>query len=333
MKAWKKFIAVCMTAALSISAVGCGGGGADKSAASSGAGEEIIIGQSAWIGYAPFYIAQEKGYFKDHGVNVKIQNIESRDSKNALAADKIQGMCTTVDMHVINASSGMDIEQVLALDTSSGGDGVIAKKEYPTIESLKGKKIAMDTSGGADFFWFQYLLHEKGMTLKDFDVQNMTSGDAGAAFVSGKVDAAVTWEPWLTKASKTDFGHTIIDSTKTPGIIVDSFVMKKDYIAAHPDAVKGITAAWYDALKFLKEHPDEAAEIMAKGTGEDTAVIKDELKGCTFYDQEANKKYFGTKENPGELYKVVKMASDFWTELKIIEKPVDPASIINGSFI
>lgn len=336
MKKWlKKMVALALVGSLTVMAAGCG---SETKEASSGSGaaaaEEVIIGQASWIGFAPFYIAEDKGFFKDHGVNVKIQSIESKaDSKSALAANKIQGVSTTADTHIMNASAGIDLAQVLVLDTSTGGDGIIAKKEFTTIESLKGKKIALDTTGGADYFWFQYLLHEKGMSLQDFDVQNMAAGDAGAAFVAGKVDGAITWQPWLSKASNTDFGHTIMDSKATPGIIVDTFAMRKDFIEAHPDAVKGIVAAWYDAINFLKENPDEGAKILAKHLGEEPDAVKKELEDVTFYDEAGNKAYFGTKENPGDFYKVVKMASDLWVELKLIDKPVDANAVIDGSFL
>lgn len=328
---WKKMISVALAATLAVGVAGCGS--SSKEAASGSAeAPEAIIGMASWIGFAPLYIAEEKGYFKDHGANVTIQSVESKaDSKSAMAAGRIQAVCTTIDTHVTNASAGIDLAQILALDTSTGGDGIIAKKEYKSIEDLKGKTVAMDTTGGADFFWFQYLLAEKGLTLKDFNVQNMSAGDAGAAFVAGKVDAAITWQPWLSKASNTDFGYTMMDSKASPGVIVDTLAIRKDYLKEHPEVGKAITAAWYDSIKFLKEHPDEAVEIIAKHIGEKPEAVKAELADVTFYDEAGNKEYFGTKENPGEFYKVTKMASDLWLKLGLIEKAVDPASVIDSS--
>lgn len=164
-KFWQKMVSLTLAASLTVAVAGCGAPSKDAASSSSGskAATEVLIGQSSWIGFAPLYIAEEKGFFKKHGADVKIQSIESKaDSKSALAAGRIQGVSTTADTHVVNAAAGIDIAQVLALDTSSGGDGIVAKKEYKSIESLKGKKIALDTTGGADFFWFQYLLKEKG---------------------------------------------------------------------------------------------------------------------------------------------------------------------------
>ena len=247
-KLWQKMISLTLAASLTMAVAGCGAPAKEAASSSSGSdkpAQEVLIGQSSWIGFAPLYIAEEKGFFKKHGADVKIQSIESKaDSKSALAAGRIQGVSTTADTHVVNAAAGIDIAQVLALDTSSGGDGIIAKKDFKSIEDLKGKKVALDTTGGADFFWFQYLLKEKGMTIKDFDVQSMSAGDAGAAFVAGKVDAAITWQPWLSKASATDFGYTMLDSKASPGVIVDTFAMRKDFIKDHPEAVQAIAVSY-----------------------------------------------------------------------------------------
>ena len=333
----KKITAAALSLCLCAAAVGCGGSNTASKSSGSGSGGEmpkIILGQASWIGFAPLYIAQDKGFFKDHGADVEIQSVESKsDSRSALKAGKIQGVSTTADTQVVTAAAGIKLKQIVALDTSSGGDGVIAKKEFTSIESLKGKKVAMDTTCGADFFWFQYMLEQKGMSLKDFDVQSMGAGDAGAAFVAGNVDAAVTWEPWLSKANKTEFGHTLVDSKATPGVIVDTLALSQETIDAHPEAAKAIVAGWYDALAFMKEHPDEALEIMSKHLGEKPEDLKKEMAGVTFYGKDENKKYFGTKENPGEFYKIVKTASDLWLKINLIDKAVAPEDVIDGSFL
>lgn len=129
---WQKLLVVGMVLAALLAVAGCG----NTSPSSSGSGEEgknekVIIGQSSWIGFAPLYIAEEKGFFKEHGADVEIQSIESKtDSKTALAADRIQGVSTDMSTQVMNAAAGIDLVQILALDTSAGGDGIVAKKEY-----------------------------------------------------------------------------------------------------------------------------------------------------------------------------------------------------------
>ena len=63
--------------------------------------------------------------------------------------------------------------------------------------------------GRGNYFWLNYVLAQNGMNLADLKTIDMKAGDAGSAFVVGKVDVAVTWEPWLSKAKETPFGHVL----------------------------------------------------------------------------------------------------------------------------
>lgn len=289
-----------------------------------------ILGQSSWIGYAPLYLADKKGFFDDHGADVEVQYFESKtDSKSALVAGRIQGMSTTVDTHVMSAAAGMNIEMILALDDSNGGDGLSAKKEIADIPSLAGHTVALDTSGGASYFWFQYLLQKYDMTLDDVQVVNMSSGDAGAAFVAGEVDAAVTWEPWLSRAKETEDGTVLIDSSETPGVIVDALAMDKDFAAQYPGTCKAITEAWYDALAYIESDPEDAYKIMMEYTGSETVEdLKESMAEVSFYDRDKNATYFG-----GEIQNIAKMASDLWLDMSLIETEPDLDALIDDSFI
>lgn len=338
MKKMKKTLALITASLMAVPVIlsGCSqSGGTSSSTASEGKYTgTITLGMSSWIGYAPLYVAQEKGFFKKEGANVEIKTIQSAgDRKSALASDKIQGMASTVDTHVMTKAAGVDITQVLALDTSSGGDGVIAKKDIATFKDLKGKTVALDTTGGASYFWFCYLLKKNGMTLSDVKVQNMGAGDAGAAFVAGKVDAAVTWQPWLTKAQNTSFGKVLVSSSETPGIIVDSLGMRGDFVKKYPKSVQAIVNGWYDALAYAKTDADDANTIMGKAMGETKDEFVAQLSDVTFYDKEGNVSYFGTSSKKGQIYEVSQSASDLWYSLKLIDSKVSPDSIINGSFV
>ena len=93
--------------------------------------EPIKLGMSTWLGYAPLYLAKEKGFFQKQGVDVEIVVIESpADRRVAFAADKIQGFATTVDTQVMTAAAEnpIPVKQVLAIDDSHGGDGIVAPR-------------------------------------------------------------------------------------------------------------------------------------------------------------------------------------------------------------
>jgi NitT/TauT family transport system substrate-binding protein len=298
--------------------------------------EPIKLGMSTWLGYAPLYLAKEKGFFKKQGVDVEIVVIESpADRRAAFAADKIQGMATTVDTHVMTAAAEnpIPVKQVLALDDSHGGDGIVAKKEIKTIKDLKGKTVAAQLGAGASYFWLNYVLLQNGMKITDLKMVDMKAGDAGSAFVAGKVDAAVTWEPWLSKAKETAFGHVLLSSDRTPGIIVDSLAFKPNFLKKRGGDVKRIIAGWFEAVKFAAANPIEADAIMAKFTGQKPEEFTKEKTGVRFYGEKENKDYFGTPKKPGLLYTVTQRAADIWFELKLIKAKPKAADLIDGSFL
>jgi NitT/TauT family transport system substrate-binding protein len=305
-------------------------------AGSASAGEPIKLGMSTWLGYAPLYLAKEKGFFQKRGIEVEVVVIESpADRRAAFAADRIQGMATTVDTHVMTAAAEnpIPVKQVLALDDSYGGDGMVAKKEIKTIKDLKGKTVAAQLGAGASYFWLNYVLAQNGMKLSDLKAIDMKAGDAGAAFVAGKIDAAVTWEPWLSRAKDTPFGHVLISSDKTPGIIVDSLAFKPDFLKRRGDDVKKIVAGWNEAVKFAADNPKEADPIMAKFTGQKPEEFTKEKTGVRFYGEKENREYFGTPQKPGLLYTVTQRASDLWFEFKLIKTKPKAADLIDGSFL
>jgi NitT/TauT family transport system substrate-binding protein len=300
------------------------------------AGETIKIGMSTWLGYAPLYLAKEKGFFQARGLEVEVVVIESpADRRAAFAADRIQGFATTVDTHVMTAAAEnpIPVKQVLALDDSHGGDGIVSKKEIKSIKDLKGKTVAAQLGAGASYFWLNYVLSQNGLKLSDIKAVDMKAGDAGAAFVAGKVDAAVTWEPWLSRAKDTPFGHVLLASDKTPGIIVDSLAFKPDFLKRRGDDVKKIIAAWNEAVQFAQQNPQEADTIMAKFTGQKPEEFTKEKTGVRFYGAKENKEYFGTPQKPGLLYRVTQRAADVWSDLKFIKTKPKAADLIDGSFL
>ncbi|WP_057003052.1 ABC transporter substrate-binding protein [Agrilactobacillus composti] len=295
----------------------------------------VKIAHSSWIGFYPLDLAEKKGFFKDYGVNVEISDIESKaDSKSALASGKIQGIATSLDTNILSSASGVNIQNILALDTSDGADGLIGKKDIKSFKDLKGKSVALDTTGGASYFWFNYMLQKNHMKLKDMTVQSMDSGNAGSAFVSGKVDAAMTWQPWLDKAEKTKNGHVVMSSKASPGIIVDTLGLSSNYIKKHPKEVKGIIKGWYKALAYIKSNPSDAYKIMSKVAGNTPAELKVQMtQQIKLYDKNGNKKFFGTAAKQGQIYKTAELASNLWYSTKISDKKADINTAINPEFV
>lgn len=333
----KKMIMIVLTmTCLLMLVTGCGN---QQTSNSSGSGTSASgelpspkIAFSTWVGYGPLFIAKEKGYFEKYGVNPQLTIIEDESQfANAMASNNIQGLSHVIDREVINAAQGIPENLVLVLDQSHGGDGIISTKEIATVSDLKGKTVGLDKST-TSYFFFLSALEKNNIKESDINIQNMSAADAGAAFVAGNLDAAVVWEPWLTNASKRNGGHVLLNSAELPNTIVDGLTLNSDFIKEHPDAVKGIVQAWYDALEFYKENPEEGNKIMAKYLNIDEQDIASMVKGVQYYDKQGNETFFD-KNQQDNIYVVGERASKFWLERKLIDKIPDMNTFIVSDFI
>jgi NitT/TauT family transport system substrate-binding protein len=296
----------------------------------------LKLAHSTWVGYGPFYIARDKGFFKDEGVDVELAIMEDTPMKmGAFFAGQIDMVASTADEFPTYLKPGKTLRYILAVDNSKGGDGIVASEDITSVAGLKGKKVAFE-QGSVSQFFLNALLKEAGMTQGDVEVINMTATDAGTAFAAKQVDAAVTWEPALSQGANSTHGHLLVSSADKPGLIADVVAVTAETAASRKAELAGFARAWYRALEFLNQNPDEAYAIMAKGVGgwlEKPEDFKATVTGIEYLDKAKNAAFFGTKDAPGPLYKTVGYALDIWKGFGRIQVDVKPNDIIDHSFI
>jgi len=296
----------------------------------------LKLGHSTWVGYGPFYIARDKGFFKEEGVDVELVIMEDTPMKmGALMAGQLDLVASTVDEFPIYMKPGIGLRYVMAVDNSKGGDGIVATKDITTVEGLKGKKVAFE-QGSVSQFFLNALLKDAGLSQTDIEPVNMAATDAGVAFAAGQVDAAVTWEPALSQGAKAENGHILLTSADKPGLITDVVAATDATLKDKSEDVKAFVRAWYRALDFIKSNPDEANVLMAQGVGgwlNDPKVFAETLTGIEYLDKEKNLAFFGTPEAPGQLTKTLGTALEVWKGFDRIQVDVKPADMIDYSFI
>jgi NitT/TauT family transport system substrate-binding protein len=315
--------------ALTLALTGCG---SSEKTTQPAAKQPIKIAIPTFTGYGPLVIAQEKGFFKNKGLDVQLEVIDGLgERKQALMANKIQAMATALD--VIVSIEGVPTKVVWAFDSSNGADGLLVRndKGINSIADLKGKEIALQEATTSHFFLLN-MLAKAGLTDKDVKIVNMTAGEAGAAFVAGKVDAAVTWEPWLSKGVKAG-GKVLVSTKDAPGLIGDIVAFRADFAKEHPDQVQAFVAALKEATDFMLNNTEEANKIMANGFKMKPEDISADIKTLKFYDLKGNLEFFGTSDKPGQIYDVTKKAGEFYVNQKVISKQPNVNDMIDASFM
>ncbi len=297
----------------------------------------LNLGYSVWVGYGPWYIAQDKGYFAANNLNVTLTDVENpSDRFTALAGGQLQGLSTTLDTLSQYCNAETPFKAILALDESSGGDGIVANAPISTIADLKGKKIGVNL-GSVSQFLMEYIFKQNGLTDDDVTLVNMSQGDVPAALASGQIDAGVTWAPNLGAAVKN--GATLlVDSKSTPGLIVDVLVLRQDVIDQHPEVPGELVDAWYKSIDYLNTSTEDAETIMAKGLGSFYTSADDiaaDLKGATMFDKAMNQNFFapGADGSPSKAFDTMNFATDTYTRLKVITNPCTADKLIDSSFV
>ncbi|MEH7392803.1 ABC transporter substrate-binding protein [Bacillus sp. JJ1503] len=328
----KKWLMIVCSFMLLLALAACGKEEAANKAGGEKSSQPLRVTLPTWTGYGPLFLAKEKGFFEKNGVNVELSIIEGLgERKQALAGGKIDGMATALDVQVALAAADIPVRVVWLLDDSYGGDGILVKNDIQDVKDLKGKQVAFEV-GSTSHMLALTALKQGGLTESDIEVVQMSAGDAGAAFAAGKVDAAITWEPWLTKGAEAN-GKVLLTTKDLPGIIVDTISFKEDIIKNRPEDVKAFVKAMGEAMDYWKENKKEANEIMAKGLNIDVAEFEATETGLKFMTKEDNEKLFGSESSKGSIYQSTENAIKFYLEQKLIDKEPKAEDVLNGSFV
>lgn len=249
------------------------------------------VGIVTWIGYAPIYVAKAKGYYEEFGLNLDLKVFNSgSEAIAAFTADQVDGLSLVPSEAVTLAANNKDYRVVYVVDTSDGGDGILARNSIKTIADLKGKSIAVEVGGVSHFFLLEALA-EAGLSESDVTLINLTPDAAAAAYQAGKADVAVTYAPFLFTANDAQpDGRIIYDSSnlKIPTAIADLIVFNPQFIESTPKAIEAFVKANLKGLELLNTNPTEALPIAAEALGLTPEELQEQLKGVKLSDVEAN---------------------------------------------
>ncbi len=224
----------------------------------------IRIGINPWMGYEFLYLAEQKGFLAEEGLNIRLLQYSSlEDVRAAFERGHVDGITSTV-AEVIQANSlgKRKAQAVLVADFSNGADVILAKKSYASIAQLKGKKIAAEKAS-LGMFMLARALEKSGMTLDDVHALAYDQPSMQRALAEGKIDAAVTYPPFSLDMLKQGGVHKIFDSTALPGEILDTISLDSELLKRKPEVAAAVIRAWGKAIAYAKAHPDEANAIMA----------------------------------------------------------------------
>ena len=227
----------------------------------------LRIGTNVWIGSEPLYLARELGRLDPATVQL-VEYPSASEVLRAFRNQAIDGMVISLDELFELAVDGLAPRIVLVVDVSHGADVVVGRRGMRTMKDLRGKPVAVESSAlGA--YVFSRALALNGMQTSDVNVVHLESNEQPGAFQSGKVDGAVTFDPYRAQFLRAG-ASTLFDSTQIPGEIVDLVAVRATALTKQPKAIQSLLAGWFDAIAYLQREPADAARRM--GVRQQTTV-------------------------------------------------------------
>ena len=239
---------------------------------------------------APYAVAMEKGFFKQHGVDVTgILTAPGGGTavRNTLAGGIPFGeVSLAAAVQAINAGNKLVI---VSAGTQSVGDQMwVVKKGSPLhgLKDLANKRIAYTSPNSVSNMIILMALKANGMTAQQ--VKLVPAGDLGAnlsAVTSGAVDAA--FSDTLVYAENPGLVQPVfmVKDVMSPQMMQTVCITTTAFAHDHPDIVRGLIAARKEGLDYVRAHPDEAAEILARAyNNPDVALYRTHMKDLVAID-------------------------------------------------
>ena len=285
------------------------------------------------IFYAPQYVAIEKGYFKEEGLEVTLVNGGGADkSMTAVLSGEadIGLMGPEAAIYVYNQGKE-DYVKVFGQLTKRDGSFLFGKETASEFKwsNLKGKTVIGGRLGGVPEMTVEYVLKQQGFKLGvDVKVDSSIQFNLMAsAYQNGVGDYVTLFEPTASALEAAGKGHVLISIGSVSGEIpYTAYMAKSSYIKNNSDTIQAFTNAVYKGQKFVKEHT--AAEIAAiiKPQFPDTTIESLTISIQRYKDADV------WNDTPVMKEAAFNKLQDVMQEAKQLDKRADYKSLIDNTF-
>ncbi len=233
----------------------------------------LMVGGLEKIIYLPAMLTERLGYFKEAGVDVTLLSegagVEAEDE---LIAGRVDGVGGFYDHTIDLQAKGKFLEAVVIWDRVPGEALVVANHSGITkLADLRGKHIGVTGFGSSTNFLASFLVTKGGGAPGEYTPVKVGAGNTLiAAMQQGRIEAAVTTEPTVSRLQKMGLAHVLVDMRTQAGTRAAlggtypaaCIYMRTDYVNSHRDAVQRLVAAFVKTLQYLQTH--SATDVTSK---------------------------------------------------------------------
>lgn len=221
---------------------------------------EVTMGYVPVSIFAPVFVAKEKGYYAEQGLDVSLEPLPGGSDMVVLTASEefdagIGGagpafwnaLAQGLPLKVIAPGhmEGNPVATPLMISTADCESGAIA-----SVADLEGEKVSVNARGATEY-WLAQALGTAGLTLDDIDLQTLPFPDAVAALQSGAIAAAMVGEPLATQAEQDGIAVRLLSDFPVQEIQPTLIYANESFLNDNPDAAAGLVTAYLKACRDL----------------------------------------------------------------------------------
>lgn len=292
--------------------------------------DRLRIGLSSYTPInAAIWIAEEKGFFKKHGIDPEVIVLAgaSAGGVSALIAGDVQ-FITAGGGAVINAGlNGADVVFIGSI-VNKGVQRVMARSEIRRPEDLRGKRVGVTRIGASSHMVLLLMLRQWGMSPNDIQTLQLNASPAMmAALEKNAIDAAVLTEPTFFIAE--DLGYRVLADLADMDIyylhsMIDT---TRAYVKTHRNLTIRFMKSYLEGMAFFKKNRIESVEVMKKKLRTTPAQVKYLERSHTLYSSG----YFESAPYPA--LKGVTSVLEFLSRDNPKARAADPKSFIDSSIV
>jgi ABC-type nitrate/sulfonate/bicarbonate transport system substrate-binding protein len=209
--------------------------------------------------FSAYYVAQQEGIFKKHGLDVRIN---TGPSGSAMVAFLVNGQIESAFGSEIAGVANHNLDPnvvVVAQATRLVRWIAVVGRNVDTLDGLKGKKVGIARGSGGEVFWLA-MIDKLKLNPADYTVVNVEAPEMVAALERGNIDAYAVWEPWVTR------GLAAVRNTKVlrdqEGILEQGvyIYMNRGWIQKNPGPAEAFIRALVEATDLINRDRKRAAK-------------------------------------------------------------------------
>lgn len=236
----------------------------------------IGVGGKPLLYYLPLTIAERKGFFKEEGLNVTINDFAGgAKSLEGLIGGSLDIVAGAYEHTIRMQNKGQDIVGICNLGRFPGIVIAVRKDlagEIKSMADMKGRKIGVTAPGSSTALMFQYAMLKNGLKADDASLIGIGAGaGALAAIKGGQIDGLSHLDPVIAQLQYDDDIVVLLDTRTEAGTRAlfggpnpaATVYIKRDFATANPVTTQRTVNAFMKALKWIGQaSPEDVAGVV-----------------------------------------------------------------------